>query len=211
MINVSTEYFNSINQQMRNQMDFIVGMGIENTEMKNNSHYLDNGHLDYSNVSGLKSLYVANKIYVTAETNMYLLDGNHEIVPSENRQFQGFVSSEMSGTDFMFVSPPTITIADDVTTKGYDLIGFTIQFDRENNDYATDFDIEYYHGTNLIGTTNVIDNTQIKYIDDVERQGITKIVVKFYKTHNFNRRIRVTGQGCHRGVPLPCFIMEERT
>lgn len=190
MINVSTEYFEAINAPMRLPMYFTVGVGVANTEMANNSIYSDNGHTRYSSVNGLKNLYASNKIYTTAETNMYLLDGEHEITPQKDN-FQGYVSSSVSGADCTFSSPPTITIQSD---GSYDLIGFTIQFDYENNDYSTDFDIAYY-GINdtIIRTKNVTDNTLVKYIDDTETKNVNKIVVTFYKTHNYNRRIRVTG------------------
>ena len=81
MLNVSTEYFESINSPMRKQMKFVVGVGVANTEMRDNSEYTDNGHMRYSNVNGLRNLFASNKIYTTAEANMYLLDGEHEISP----------------------------------------------------------------------------------------------------------------------------------
>ena len=190
MINISTEYFESINTAMRKQMKFVVGVGVANTEMRDNSEYSDNGHTRYSNVNGLRNLFASNKIYTTAEANMYLLDGEHEI-SSEIDNFQGYVSSVVSGTDGVFAVPPTITI----TSEGsYDLIGFTLQFDGENNDYATQFRIQYYNiSGGIIKTHNVTDNRFVKYLHDEETKGVNKIVITFYKTHNYSRRLRVTG------------------
>lgn len=193
MIQVSTDYFESINGQMRNQMDFNVGIGLENTELKRNAIYSDNGHLEYSDISGLKNLYASGKVYVTAESNMYILDGNHEIVPTNIRQFQGYVSDVVSGADSTFASPPQITIYDPNSTTLYDLTGFTILFDKENNDYPTEFTITYYANNTLVGTKEIRNNTLVKYIDDEEKIGINKIVITFLKTHNYNRRIRVLG------------------
>lgn len=190
MISVSTEYFNMINSQMRRQMNFSVGIGVANTEMANNSEYSDNGHMRYSNINGLKNLYASNKIYTTAEANMYILDGLHEITP-EKDNFQGYVSKDTSGADSIFAAPPTITISSD---GSYDLIGLTLKFDEENNDYPTKFDIIYFdiNGTK-ISTTEVQVNASTLFIDDTETKGVNKIQIKFYETHNYGRRIRVTG------------------
>lgn len=189
MINVSSEYFNSINAPMRLQTNFVIGLGVENTEMAQNSVYSDNGHMRYSNVNSLKNLYATNKIYTTAEPNMYILDGLHEITPSQDT-FQGYCSDLVSGDDSTFSATPIIYITSD---NEYDLIGFTIRFDEENNDYPTDFDIEYYSKAGaLLRKANITNNTQTQYIDDVETNGVNKIAVKFYKTHNYGRRIRVT-------------------
>ena len=190
MLKTSTKYFQSINAPMRKQMKFVVGVGVANTEMRDSSEYTDNGHTRYSNVNGLRNLFASNKIYTTAEANMYLLDGEHEISP-EYDNFQGYVSSEVSGEEGVFTSPPTITIESD---GSYDLIGFTIMFDAENNDYATEFKITYYNASNsIIRTDDVKDNKLVKYIDDEETKGVNKIVITFYKTHNYSRRLRVTG------------------
>ena len=190
MINVSTEYFESINAPMRRQMKFVVGVGVANIEMRDNSEYTDNGHMRYSNVNGLRNLFASNKIYTTAEANMYLLDGEHEISPIQDN-FQGYVSSVVSGVDSVFATPPMITINSE---GSYDLIGFTILFDPENNDYATDFDIVYYDiNGSEIRTKNVSNNKLVKYIDDEETKSVNKIIITFYKTHNYSRRLRVTG------------------
>lgn len=190
MINVSTEYFESINAPMRRQMKFVVGVGVANIEMRDNSEYTDNGHMRYSNVNGLRNLFASNKTYTTAEANMYLLDGEHEISPIQDN-FQGYVSSVVSGADSVFATPPIITINSE---GSYDLIGFTILFDSENNDYATDFDIVYYDiNGSKIRTKNVLNNKLVKYIDDEEIKKVNKIVITFYKTHNYSRRLRVTG------------------
>lgn len=191
MINVSTEYFESINSPMRKQTEFVVGIGVENTEMKGNSEYSDNGHMDYSDIDSLKNLLFANKIYTTSEANMYLLDGVHEIKPEiTDYTFQGYVSSLASNSEGVFETPPVILIESE---GSYNLSGFTLQFDRENNDYATDFDIEYYDiDGGLIKTSNIIDNTNVKYIEEGETNGVNTIKVTFKKTHNYSRRLRIT-------------------
>lgn len=190
MISVSSKYFDMINSPMRRQMGFTVGIGVANTEMANNSEYYDNGHMRYSNVNGLKNLYAINKIYTTAEPNMYILDGMHEITP-EKDNFQGYVSSAVSGDDGNFAVSPTIIISSD---SAYDLIGLTLRFDDENNDYPTEFDIIYYDTSgSIIRKKEVRDNTMTLYIDDIETTNVNKIELKFNKTHNYGRRIRVTG------------------
>ena len=190
MLNVSTEYFESINAAMRRQMKFVVGVGVANTEMRDNSEYADNGHMRYSNVNGLRNLFASNKIYTTAEANMYLLDGEHEISPLQDN-FQGYVSKETSDEEGVFSSPPMITISSE---GSYDLIGLTLLFDAENNDYPTEFKIEYYDLSGNIITTHVINNnTQVKYLHEEETNGVNKIEITFYKTHNYSRRLRVTG------------------
>lgn len=190
MINVSTKYFDAINAPMRRQMGFTVGVGVANTEMANNSEYYDNGHMRYSNANGLKNLYAINKIYTTAEPNMYILDGLHEITP-ERDNFQGYVSSAVSGDDSNFAVAPTIIISSD---GAYDLIGLTLKFDDENNDYPTQFDIIYLDTNfNIIRQKEVRDNAMTLYIDDEETKGVHEIYLMFYKTHNYGRRVRVTG------------------
>lgn len=190
MISVSSKYFDMINSPMRRQMGFTVGIGVANTEMANNSEYYDNGHMRYSNVNGLKNLYAINKIYTTAEPNMYILDGMHEITP-ERDNFQGYVSSAVSGDDGNFAVAPTIIISSD---GAYDLIGLTLKFDEENNDYPTQFDIIYLDTDfNIIRKKDVRDNATTLYIDDEETKGVHEIYLKFYKTHNYGRRVRVTG------------------
>lgn len=189
MIQISTEYFNMINSQMRKQMNFIVGIGVANTEMANNSVYSDNGHTRYSNINGLKNLYASNKVYTTSEANMYILDGLHEITP-EKDNFQGYVSDVTSGEDSTFAIPPKMVIQSD---GEYNLIGLTLRFDEENNDYPTKFDIVYYNADqDVIRKKSVTDNKSTLYIDDTETNGVNKIEISFYATHNYCRRIRVT-------------------
>ena len=189
MIQVSTKYFDMINSPMRKQMNFIVGVGVANTDMANNSEYSDNGHMRYSNVNGLKNLFASNRIYTTAEPNMYILDGMHEITPDTDN-FQGYISKDVSGEDSVFATPPIISIESD---SEYDLIGLTLIFDRENNDYPVDFDVIYYsQNGNIIREKKVTDNTLTQFIDDEEILGVNRIEIKFYKTHNYGRRIRVT-------------------
>ena len=67
-------------------------------------------------------------------------------------------------------------------------------FDPENNDYATEFKIVYYNVSGgIIKTHNVTENKLVKYLHDEEIKGVNKIVITFYKTHNYSRRLRVTG------------------
>lgn len=204
MITPSLEYKAAIQQNMRGSMEFEAVISVENIEFKEAAVLSDNGHLSFSDIQEITTDRRPRIINTTAETNMYLLNGTQELLPSAP-EYQGFVSSFVSGdiplveTDseeivydrHTFINKPKIKIETD--NLSYDLSGIRIEFDTFNNDYPTDFIINYYFKDILVRSSVVSGNTGSIYSTEERVNSLNAIELIFDRMHNANRRLRVTG------------------
>src|SRR5690606_28609111 len=98
--------------------------------------------------------------------------------------------SVFSGPDGTFSPPQTMEFT---FTQPHSSIGLTITFDEPANEYATDFDIVVYDGSNnVIKTFNVRGNDQARWvIDNQPMANYRRIVVTLLKWCKPDRRAKV--------------------
>lgn len=150
----------------------------------------------------------------------YALDGSWRLgekpfrsLVSEVTPYQGFVSKGVSESDgefrqtwnyaldgswrlgekpFASGSPePKLRI---LVEEGpvYEFAGISLVFDTFNNDYPTDFDVEFLNGAGLVHKIEVRGNTTPRFQSAERVYGANEILLTFKKTFNFDRRIRIT-------------------
>jgi len=116
----------------------------------------------------------------TFETNRFKLDGSFSFpddVIVDNGEM-GFVSNNLSNYNGEFILQPTLTFIFNTTHSS---AGITLSFDTNNNEYATEFTINAYDGSNnLILSNEVIGNTsnQIAVIGQFFLYEKVEVIIK---------------------------------
>ena len=132
--------------------------------------------------------------YATFEEDYWLLDGTFVLPPktAELASFQtGWWSAAQSQADTTFA-------ASQVYTKNFlasqDMIGITVTFDQETDEYAEDFTIQVYSdaGITLIDSDTVTGNTLSKYIWEANLSSVLQVVITITKWKTAYRFARVT-------------------
>lgn len=122
----------------------------------------------------------------------WVLDGNGHIIDGVGEM--GFWSDSLSAADNSVAGCYLEYTMDDE----YDLIGITIAFDTVADEYATDFDVEYYDsGNSLITSTNVSGNTDaIAVVDLIGSSVVTvKVVINEWCLPNARPRVAEINPG----------------
>lgn len=115
----------------------------------------------------------------TCEPNRFKLDGSFCFADdniSENQEV-GFCSSGLCGDDGAFDPYPTIIFEFD---SNHSSVGLTITFDALQNEYAEEFSIVAYVGSEIIAIADVIDNTEVQcaYIGQFYQYRKIEIIIK---------------------------------
>lgn len=121
----------------------------------------------------------------TLELNHWLLGGNREI---KSTQPIGFWSTQLSGEDGVFASPPTITIVFD---QKYTSLGVSLRFDASTGDYCSDVKISWYQGTTLLTEANFQPDGPEYYCEN-KAEAYNKIIIQLNKTSLPAKRARLT-------------------
>src|SRR6476620_8013769 len=134
----------------------------------------------------------ANKIrdmshkYGTFERDYFLLDGTTYIPPLENEGDSelGWWSDVISGDDGSFAVPPVLEFN---FTQPHDSVGLTITFDKQANEYASEFEIQTYSDV-LINVETVTDNTSPIYHYETPLDAYTRLKITILKWATPKRR-----------------------
>ena len=131
--------------------------------------------------------------YATFEEDKWVLDGSFVLPPkpSELSSYQvGWWSNEQSQADKTFSTSQVYTRN---FNNSQDMIGVTVIFDQESDEYAEDFTIQVYDGTpTLIDSISVTGNTLSKYIWDNNLSSVRQVVITITKWANAYRWARIT-------------------
>lgn len=129
--------------------------------------------------------------YATFEPDYWKLDGSFVLPPKPNEpDFEvGWYSDTFSGANGVF-SPPQVM--EFTFTEPHSSIGITVTFDEPANEYATDFDIEAYDGSNnLIRRVEVRDNTDARCVVEEGLTTYQRIVITLLRWSRSDRRAKV--------------------
>lgn len=194
MLPVSPQWKETINMPgIRPKMEFIVNFHLEDTDFRDIVTITDNGHVFFSYAQGLSTIQYPPFIYGTAETGLNLLDGTLRIPDVSDNEFQGFISENMSNEHGYFTGiQPKLIIRDENNDRDYEALGLWIEFDSFNNDYATEFTIEWFnHYGEMTRSIDVKANNTPRFQYDDIIPAFNRIEITFKRTFNPHRRIRV--------------------
>ena len=137
----------------------------------------DDGGIYFSNSAQIvDTLEKEMRPYATLEQNLWLLNGQRQIVPTENFGDNGYISDRMSKSDCSFDSPPTIHVH--FSEKHMNLIpGLTFVWGSAYEEFPRTFLIEAYDGNTLIADKLVTENLAVISVIDIDLSGYDKIVV----------------------------------
>jgi hypothetical protein len=130
--------------------------------------------------------------YATFERDYFKLDGTFYIPPRENEGDSelGWWSNVLSGEDGTFSTRPTMTFN---FTEPHSSIGLTFTFDRQANEYPSEFRVEAFGSAGeTIISEYVSGNTNPVYLLQQPIEGYTQLVITIVKWANPKRRARIT-------------------
>ena len=164
-------------------------------ELLDNEAYADASFTVSGEASISRLTQAINKIrdmshkYGTFERDYFLLDGNTYIPPLENEGDSelGWWSDVVSGDDGSFVAPPEI---DFTFSSPHNSVGLTLTFDKQANEYASEFKIETYSEA-LINSETITGNTSPIYYYETPLDGYTSLKITILKWATPKRRARL--------------------
>ena len=182
MQNVSQKWKDNQNNLLVGESDIEVSIKLTDPEAYEDASATDNGHAVYSNANHIVADGVKNiRPYTTLERNLWLLDGSREIVPDSNYGEVGFVDDALSLEGRTFNANPIVTI--DFTKVHTNLLqGITITWSEFSDEYAEEFIVTAYNGTNVVAKKTVTDNSTVTstvMMDIVNYDNITIEIVKW--------------------------------
>lgn len=131
------------------------------------------------------------KNWATMEPNLWLLDGEREILPEHTGgELMGIWSQSMSGPDCAFAQPPTLDIT---FTSPHTSIGLTLTFSEATGDWASQVRIQWYgkHGETL--ADQEFSPQGGMYFCACLVEGYYRVRVTFLKTNWPHRFLKLTG------------------
>lgn len=182
MQSVSQKWKDNQNNLLVGESDIEVSIKLTDPSAYEDASATDNGHVDFSNANHIVANGEKNiRPYATLERNLWLLDGSREVVPASNYGEVGFVDNGICLSDGSFSSHPIVTIG---FTKVHTnlLQGVTITWSEFLNEYAEEFIVTAYNGTNVIAEKTVTENSSVTsavMVDIVNYDSITIEIVKW--------------------------------
>lgn len=127
--------------------------------------------------------------YGTFERNYFSLDGTTYIPPKENEGDSelGWWTDVISGEDGTFAVAPEIEFT---FTQPHNSVGLTITFDKQANEYASEFRIETYSEALIISET-ITGNTSPIYYFETPLDGYNRLKITILKWATPKRRARL--------------------
>lgn len=193
MVNVSNQYKIDINKLHRNMSSMRINLSIVDSDALDASTVSDSNAMYYSDSSTINIPHAHTNKYMTMEHNRFILDGNGILPPevgSPIDYYQGYVSSEMSGENMRFTTPPSITIN---FSNYFKFTGLTFTFDRILGTYCNKMRIyAYYDDVEVYNKLHYPTAVQFVTDDNIPATGFcNKIVVEFLATYPARRRINL--------------------
>lgn len=176
MQTVSAAYKEQMRRPLRNHSYVRVSYGVFNLLAGQQATFSDNGHTAYGNLN-LNDDILPDRDYATFEKDYWKADGKQLILPAAGPyNYDGFVSSAVSGDDNTFATDPTITVS---FTDPQDIFGLTFTFPSG----------QIPQEIKVNGTTYNPDSEL--YVMPDRLQDVTSITIEFVKAPAPGRRVRL--------------------
>lgn len=151
----------------------------------------DNGHMEYSNVGQLTNGQDRDNIrFLSLEHNSWVLDGTWTTKPSTTTKDFGFVCSDLCDANGYWETNPIITIGFDSVYQTT-LAGITTIWSTAYNEWASEYKVNWYNGTTLVGTTTVSNNTETTSVAGADITNYNKIEIEIVRWCKPYHRARV--------------------
>jgi hypothetical protein len=187
MYNVSTEYKEQIQKQIRNPSFMRIDFSISNQDATDGAIITSTDGEPYSDTSVLLNNLDITKTYDTLELNRFVLDGDRLFLDVGPVTQQGFVSESKSIWDCTFPNEPKFRVEYD---DYYELSGLTLRFDADQKDYCSIYRIELFQDTTPV-FSKVVNNDEV---NSVYEQGLPLhniMEIAFIRTSLPYRKVRV--------------------
>ena len=122
----------------------------------------------------------------TGEWNMWLLNGTRKVYAN---QPIAFWSTEMSGADGTFQTPPTVTIAFD---QQYTSLGITLYFAREVGEFCSSVTLKWYKEGELLSSKDYQPDSAVYFCENTVA-AYDQLTVELYATSLPYRYARIDG------------------
>ena len=191
MQNVSQEWKDNQDSLLVGESDIEVSLKLTDPDAYEDASATDNGHVYFADTNHIVSDGI-KKInpYATLERNLWLLDGSRKVVPASNYGEVGFVDDGICSSNRTFTANPIISINFSKVHTNL-LQGVTIIWSDFLNEYAEEFKITAYNGTNVVAEKTVTENTSLTSAVMVDILNYNKITVEIIKWSIPFRRARV--------------------
>lgn len=150
----------------------------------------DNGHYKWGSSKGIyNGGSMAN--YITFEPNKWRVGTSNLFIPTENSaeyKHTGFISEEMSDAMGRFLNPPKLYVGYSLPVSSYQ---FSIGFDSVNETCASDFNLIFTNGDEIVKRVEVRGNTETTYTLNEEVIDYTLITIEILATARAYHRARV--------------------
>lgn len=190
MINVSKDYKKSVYAPIRSCKARIKFKILDYKAYKNIKKVSSRAEISRENQL-TNNIRIPNLKYATFEKDFFKLDGSFNIPPKRNEGNVeiGWLSENLCDDKYIFSIPEKIELEFETERSS---MGITIYFDVLNEEYATDFDIDFYSANNtLISHDSISNNTLIKYELTKGLNKYKKVVISIKKWCREYRRVKI--------------------
>lgn len=182
MQNVSKEYKESMNSQIRNRAYIRAYIGIVNVEAQRDLRFDEekNDLAFFSNELNVLNNIPVTNIYATNEENFSKIDGSMYFTPDENSTIynNGIATHDLMGIIFLKFKE----------NKKYDIKGLTIDF---GDNFPKEFTITYDHGMKSYSQLNDgIFRTEDSFLN------VSYFIITPVSMNNVNTRLRIYSFSC---------------
>lgn len=176
MQTVSTAYKAGMLRPVRNRSYVRVSYGVFNLVAGQQAQFADNGHTVYGNLN-INDDILPDRDYATFEKDYWRTDGSQLILPAAGPyNYDGFVSSAVSGDDNTFTTNPTVTVS---FSDAQDIYGLTFTFPEGQVPQQIRVNgADYYPDSE-------------NYVMPDRLQDVTQIIIEFVKAPSSGRRVRL--------------------
>lgn len=126
----------------------------------------------------------ASNEYITAERNLWVLNGMHEALGSDS---VAFWSSQLSDADGEFSDPPVIDIT---FSQQHTSLGLYLIFDKTTGNYCSEINVKWYQGAALKSDEDYYPDAT-EYFCEKTVTAWNRIVITIAKTSLPYRRARI--------------------
>ena len=176
MQTVSAAYKEQMQYKFRNRSYVRVSYGVFNLVAGQQAQFADNGHTVFGNLN-INDDILPDRDYATFEKDYWRADGSQLILPAAGPyNYDGFVSSAVSGDDNTFTTNPTVTVS---FSDAQDIYGLTFTFPEG----------QVPQQIRVNGTDYYLDLEN--YVMPDRLQNVTQITIEFVKAPSPGRRVRL--------------------
>ena len=189
---VSDKWKSAHRQQMLNESFVDISIGVADPDAIVDASATDNGACYLANTSDVvRGLDRTVPNYATLEENLWLLDGNNDIVPDSEWKDSGFIGDTLSNKDCTFDVNPLIIISfSQVHT--HVIPGVTVTWSEAFGEYAEQFRVTAYNGDTEVASSLVKNNTAVHSEVELDIANYNRITIEVIKWCLPYHRVRIS-------------------